>query len=97
MTRRSHALRRCDGTRLDSHLRVAGRQNQIVFILASATGRPSGSATTTNRPHVAFWAGPKNRHSCPSCLFLPCVGILHVEAHGRRPAVVPAGKMPLSS
>lgn len=37
---------------------------QAVFILASAMGRPSGSATTTNLPQVASWAAQRIGTPC---------------------------------
>lgn len=52
-------------------------------IRASTTGRPSGSATSTNLPQVASWVGQKNGDSAPARLGLPGIGIAHYEPEGR--------------
>ena len=71
--------------------------SQIVFILASATGRPSGSATTTNRPHVASWVGQRIGTPARLASSSHASGSSTLKRTDAAPAVVPAGKIPLSS
>ena len=53
-------------------------------------GERNGSTIWVSHNHESPPCGvldrPKNRNSDPSRLFLPCVGVLHVEAHGCCPS-----------
>ncbi len=72
-----------------------GELIQIVFILARATGRPSGSATTTNLPHVASCVGQRTGTPARLASSSHASGSSTLKRTDAAPAVVPAGKIPL--